>query len=253
MIRYSITLLLTSVLFFCGLNQVKSQDEARAQAIIDKAIAAHGGDAYDQLSVSFTFRKKQYTIKQNAGQFEYTRTFEDSTGLVLDVLNNDGFVRSINGSAITLTEKDHRKFTNSLNSVCYFTLLPKGLNDPAVKKSMIGLNKIDGNKYDVVHISFNEEGGGEDHKDEFVYWINKKTSTIDFFAYSYLVNGGGMRFRVAKDQMEVGGVRFQNYVNYKYEGDDATIDSLPFFYVQDKLTKLSEINNEDIKLINPGS
>lgn len=253
MMKYASILLFPTLVFFSCFTTVKAQDDNRAQEIIDKAIAAHGGTAYDNLAISFTFRDKKYTIRHDVGQFEYTRAYADSTGQIYDVLTNDGFERTLDGKPVSLTEKEKSKFSNAINSVCYFTLLPNGLNDPAVNKAMIGLNKIDGNKYDVVHISFDEDGGGEDFEDEFVYWINKKTFTIDFLAYSFHVNGGGVRFRVAKDPIEVGGVRFQNYINYKYDGDDVTIDSLPFYYVQNKLTKLSEINNVDIKVISPGS
>lgn len=253
MIRFITTFILGSMAFFSFLDNVNAQEDNRAQKIINKAIEAHGGDAYQNVAVAFNFRDKAYTIKLDGGNFEYSRSYTDGKGLIHDVLNNDGFTRTIDGKPITLSEKDKSKYSNSLNSVCYFTLLPNGLNDPAVKKSMIGLNKIDGHKYDVVHVGFEQEGGGDDFEDEYVYWVNKKTSTIDFFAYSYQVNGGGMRFRVAKDPIEIGGIRFQNYVNYKYEKDDATLDSLPFYYVQDKLTKLSEINNTDITIISPSS
>ena len=238
-------------LFVC-IIAVDAQDD-RAQAIIDKAIETHGGDRYDNLHVSFTFRKKDYSIKLDQGSYEYTRSFTDTNGDVHDILNNEGFTRTINGEAVTLSKKDLSKHKESLNSVCYFTLLPRGLNDPAVKKSMIGINKINGVKYHVVHISFNEEGGGVDFEDQFVYWINQETHTVDFLAYSYHVNGGGVRFREAIDATEIDGVRFQNYINYKHEDKTITPDSLPFYYVQGQLKKLSEIKNENVKVLNSGS
>jgi len=239
-------LLIPMIFCFLSVHGV-SQDTDRAQGIIDKAIEAHGGDAYDNLAVSFTFRKKDYSIKLDNGAYKYTRSYTDSTGQILDILTNDGFERKLDGYLISLSEKDKKKYANSLNSVCYFALLPNGLNDPAVKKSMIGLNKIDGQKYHVVQVSFGEEGGGDDHEDIYVYWINQKTYTIDFFAYSYEVNGGGVRFRAVKDHVTVGGVRFQNYINYKHHDKSVPVDSLPFYYVQGELKKLSEIVNEDVK------
>jgi len=227
-----------------------SQESNRAQTIIDKAIIAHGGDAYDDVSVGFTFRKKEYSIELDKGAYKYSRSYKDTTGFIQDVLTNDGFERKLDGHLIALSDKDERRYSNSLNSVCYFAMLPNGLNDTAVKKSMIGLNKIDGQKYHVIKISFAEEGGGDDHDDEYVYWINQKTNTVDFLAYSFHVNGGGVRFRAAMEPVVVDGVRFQNYVNYKHSKKDTPIDSLPFYYVQGELTKLSEIINENVRELN---
>ena len=230
-------------------SMVFGQDSDRAQSIIDKAIEAHGGDAYDNLAVSFKFRDKDYTVKLDKGSYEYSRSYKDSSGMIKDVLTNDGFERKVDGFLTTLSEKDIRKHSNAINSVCYFALLPKGLNDPAVKKTMIGLNKIAGQKYHVVQVSFDQEGGGDDFEDKYVYWINQKTFTIDYLAYSFHVNGGGVRFRSAMDPVVVDGVRFQNYVNYKHEDKTTTLDSLPFYFVQDQLIKLSEILTEDVKSI----
>lgn len=241
--------LVFSLVIMFAIADCQAQEADRAQEIIDKAIEVHGGDAYDNLSVAFSFRDKAYTIKLDGGSYEYTKSYADTTGNVLDVLNNKGFTRTVNGKELNLSDKDRAKYSNSLNSVCYFTLLPKGLNDPAVKKSMIGLNKIAGQKYHVVQVGFNEEGGGDDHEDLFIYWINQKTYTIDYFAYSYHTNGGGVRFRVAKDQMELGGIRFQNYVNYKHSDATTHLESMPYHYVQGELKKLSEINNESIELL----
>lgn len=235
---------------FCFISVLAlSQDSDKVQEIIDKTIEAHGGSAYDDLAVSFTFRKKDYTIKLDKGAYEYTRSFSDSTGQILDILSNDGFERKLNGYLVSLSEKDKKRYANALNSVCYFAMLPNGLNDPAVKKSMIGLNKIGGQKYHVVQVSFEEEGGGDDHEDVYIYWINQKTYTVDFFAYSYEVNGGGVRFRAVKDHVNVDGVRFQNYINYKHLDKDVPVDSLAFYYVQGELKKLSEIINEDVKML----
>ncbi len=246
--NYSLVLVFTIGFVLLG-SFISAQESDRAQDIIDKAIEAHGGSNYDDLAISFKFRDKNYSIKLDGGNYEYTRSYADSVGHILDVLTNDSFERKVDGTLISLSDKDVRKYSNSLNSVCYFALLPRGLNDPAVKKSMIGLNKIDGQKYHVVQVTFDEDGGGDDHEDVYVYWINQKTYTVDFLAYSYQVNGGGVRFRAAKEPVVIDGVRFQNYINYKYSDKDIPVDSLPFYYVQGELTKLSEINSEDVKVL----
>ena len=181
---------------------------------------------------------------------EYSRSFSDSLGAYLDVLTNDGFTRTLNGELVELSEKDENTFSNSVNSVVYFTLLPKGLNDKAVNKKLLGTTKIKGQNYHFIATTFDEEGGGEDHDDIFGYWINTQTNTMDYLAYSYHTNGGGVRFRAAINPIEVEGVQFQNYINYKPISKTTPLDSLPYLFEQGKLKKLSEIINEEVKGLN---
>ncbi len=222
----------------------------KAQKIVNKAIKAHGGKAYDNLSVAFSFRSKDYTIKLNNGSFEYTRSFSDDSGTYYDKLSNDGFVRSHNGEPVKLSEKDTKRFSSSVNSVAYFTLLPKGLNDPAANKTLIGTTKIKDKEYHFIEVRFDEEGGGDDFEDVFAYWINIKTNTVDYLAYSFHVNDGGVRFREAINPVEVGGVRYQNYINYSPQSKDTPLDKLPQLFEQGSLKKLSEILNEDMRIVN---
>lgn len=218
-----------------------------AQEVIDKAIEKHGGKNYNDLHIRFSFRGKDYTIRLDNGNFEYKRIFQDSTSNYSDKLNNNGFTRNVNGKMLDLSEKDSRRFSNSVNSVAYFTLLPKGLNDEAVRKELLGEIKIHDKSYYIIKVSFKEEGGGDDHDDEFRYWINKESFTVDYLAYSYHVNGGGVRFREAIDPIEVAGVRFQNYINYKPESKKTPLDDLPVLFESGGLKKLSEIINENIQ------
>jgi hypothetical protein len=38
-------------------------------------------------------------------------------------------------------------------------------------------------QYDVVGVTFGQDGGGKDFDDEFHYWINKQTHKVDYLAY----------------------------------------------------------------------
>ena len=96
---------------------VSCDSRTEAEKIIDNAIAAHGGKAYEKAKISFDFRDISYEIFKSPDRFEYVREFSDSTGKVRDVLNNEGFQRTINGQPITLSEERTQAFTNSVNSV----------------------------------------------------------------------------------------------------------------------------------------
>ncbi|MFD2202844.1 DUF6503 family protein [Shivajiella indica] len=241
--RSTIYLLLAFFLLF----SCKSTDK-EAQRIVDRSIQAHGGKLFEKAKISFDFRERYYEIFKSPKRYEYIREFTDSTGMVRDVLNNDGFQRTINGKLAALTDERTGAFTRSVNSVAYFAYLPYGLNDPAVFKTYLGEDEIDGKKYFLVQVTFSEEGGGEDFDDVFLYWFNQDNYLIDYLAYSYHTDGGGVRFRKAIQQHEVGGLILQDYENYKPEDKNTPVFEMGKLYKSDKLELLSEILLENIRV-----
>ena len=237
-------------LFLCGLTLFSACDSrTEAHKIVDKAIEAHGGESYWNSKVEFDFRNIHYTILKTPDRFEYIREFSDSTGNVKDLLNNDGFVRTVNGAKIdTLSEEWKGKYSRSVNSVAYFAYLPYGLNDPSVFKTSLGETEINGEKYNLIKVTFAEEGGGEDFDDEFLYWIGTEDSIVDYMAYSYHTDGGGVRMREVSGVNEVGGIRFQNYLNLKPSDESVSVEKMQELYESGDLELLSEINLENISV-----
>lgn len=237
-------------LFLAVLALIAScQSRTESEKIIDDAIEAHGGDAYTNSKIEFDFRNIHYTIFKTPDRFEYIREFSDSTGNVVDILNNDGFVRTVNGVKIdTLSEEWIGKYSRSVNSVAYFAFLPYGLNDPSVFKESLGETEINGEKYNLIKVTFAEEGGGDDYDDEFLYWIGIEDSIVDFMAYSYHTDGGGVRMREVSAVNKVGGIRFQNYLNLKPEDETVHVEKMQELYESGDLELLSEINLENIRV-----
>jgi len=224
------------------------QSRTAAEKIIDQAIESHGGEAFENAKIYFDFRDISYEIFKSSGKFEYVREFSDSTGQIRDVLNNEGFQRTLNGDPVTLTEERKNAFSNSVNSVAYFAFLPYGLNDPAVFKTLEGESTLEGKDYNVIKVAFSEEGGGEDFDDEFLYWINKDTNRIDYLAYSYHTDGGGVRLRKAIGTHEVEGLIFLDYENYKPEIKDTPVDEMEGLFKAGNLELLSTILLENISV-----
>ena len=216
-----------------------------AQRAVDQVIATHGGSAYESFHLEFDFRERHYTAARNQGLFTYTREFTDSTGRIKDVLDNDGFRRFRNGALVDIPEERKQAFSRSVNSVIYFALLPFGLNDNPVNKEMVEETTIRGEPYNVVRVTFDERGG-EDHQDVFLYWFHKDKHTMDYFAYSYETDGGGIRFREAINPRVKGGIRWQDYINYKPEDESVPLDSLQNMFDSGRLEKLSEILMENV-------
>lgn len=242
-------LLVLVSLIFAGCSPQAEKDQV--QQVIDKAIEANGAHLFATKKVAFDFRKRRYSVSRSASEYTYTRTFQDTTGQVKDILvNSSDFSRSINGNQVALTEEWKRRYGSSVNSVLYFVEILFRLNDAAVFKSYLGTTTVKGENYHVVKVTFSEEGGGEDFQDEYRYWIHESNYTLDYLAYNYETDGGGARFREAYDRQKIGGITFQNYVNYKPVPDtkETPLDDLPKFLEAGELKELSRIVNENIEV-----
>jgi len=224
-------------------------EEYYAQRIVDNAIRAHGGRSYENMEMEFDFRNYHYRMKREGGLFTYERIFQDTLGnRIEDKLDNDGFTRKINGEQVELTDERKNAYKNSVNSVFYFALLPYGLNDPAVNKRLIGSSSIDGTDYQVVEVTFDQDGGGEDFEDVFYFWFREDKYYMDYMAYTYETEGGGIRFREAKNPRVVNGILFQDYNNYKPEDKNTPLSDLKELFVRGDLILLSEINLENLSV-----
>ncbi len=181
--------------------------------------------------------------------YTYTRSFQDSVGVVYDVLiNSNDFKRTVDDYDVVLTEEWKKRYGNSVNSVLYFFQIPYVLNDPAARKFYLGEVMINGKSYHIIKVTFNEEDGGKDFEDEFRYWINQETKLVDYLAYNYLTDGGGTRFRQAINRREVDGLVVQDYINYKANEKFPLLDDLPRLFEKDSLIELSRIINTNVVL-----
>ncbi|MEO1652632.1 MAG: DUF6503 family protein [Bacteroidota bacterium] len=230
-------------------NQV-SQEEKKtealspAQKIIRESIRVHGGDLYKNAKVSFVFRERSYSYLQEEGKYRYERIFKDSAGQhIEDILSNDGFERKIEAKTSEVAPEMQRRYANSINSVMYFTFLPFKLQDPAVRAEYLGTGQIHAEPYEKVKVTFASEGGGEDYQDIFIYWFHQEKHTLDYLAYSYETDGGGVRFRESRDRQNREGLVFQNYNNYKAP-KEVNIETLDSLFEAGELEMLSEIVNE---------
>ncbi len=227
---------------------VDAATDTAAVAVIERARAAHGSDLLDAAEVTFSFRGVPFRIEREGGRFTYTRTWQDSTGSVRDVLDNDGVRRTVDGVPVALDEQAALPAEENVNSVVYFALLPHGLADAAVQPRYLGVDSLGGEVYDLVEVTFQQEGGGRDYQDRFLYWVHHEQDTVDYLAYSYEVNGGGARFRRAINARTVGGIHFADYENYSAEPLEPSLEALGRMWEADSLVLLSEIVLADVEV-----
>jgi len=235
---------------FMGCNN--KPDSLTAQQIIEKAIDTSCNKHCDEAVISFTFRDKKYKSERTNGNFQLERMWVDSTGPIRDVLTNTGFTRYIaNDSVQVLADSTAAAYANSVNSVHYFAQLPYGLKSEAVLKKLLGETTIKKQPYYKIEVRFKEEGGGTDFEDVFIYWVHTKNFTVDYLAYEYSVNEGGLRFREAYNLRIIKGIRFVDYNNYKPKTPDIKLTALDSLFEADQLALLSKIETEDIEVTLP--
>ena len=240
--KYVIPILVLVFLFSCSPNNTIDP-----QKIIDKSINAHGLENLIGNRLAFDFRDKKYSLYRTKEQYIYTRSFQDSLGFVEDVLiNSVEFSRTVDGNQLELDEEWEGKYSNSVNSVLYFVQLPLTLNDPAAIKSYQGIKEIKGQNYHQVEIRFSREDGGKDFEDVFLYWFHTENNTMDYLAYSYITEGGGVRFRESINRRVIEGVTFQDYINYKPEDKNTPLVEMLGLFNEGKLIELSRIENKNI-------
>lgn len=219
-----------------------------AQDIVDKTIEVSGGVHRIDKMIDFDFRDKHYkAILRKNGDFQYQREFKDSVAIIKDVLTNKGFERYIDDFPVTVQDTMAAKYSASVNSVHYFVQLPYGLNEAAVNKTSLGNETIKGKDYHKIKVTFNEEGGGEDFEDVFIYWINSETFKVDYLAYSYNEDHGlGLRFREAYNERIIQDIRFVDYNNYKPNQSNVLLENLAKGFEKNALKLVSKIETENV-------
>ena len=242
--HFTVVILLSLLFVSCK----PAQEKLTAQQIIDASMEVSGVNKIPNSILSFDFREMHYVAQRNNGKFNLRRFSKVNGENIEDILSNTGFQRLFNAHPTEVADSMAVKYSESINSVHYFSVLPYGLNDGAVQKKLLEDTTIKGEEYYKVQITFAQEGGGIDFDDVFIYWIGKEDFKIDYLAYTFHVNGGGKRFREVRKEQIVNGIRFVDYNNFKPKNVDKDLSTLDMAFENNELIKASEINLENIKL-----
>ena len=227
--------------------QNKNKNSTNAQTVVDKAIEVSGKDNFKNAEISFKFRDKTYVSKGHCSHFVLERITQKADSLIKDFYEpGKGLKRYVQDNLIQIADTTATKYAESINSVFYFVQLPYRLNDDAVNKKYKGLDTINGKAYHNIVVSFDQDGGGTDYEDEYLYWFDEKTFKLNYLAYSFKVNGGGMRFREAYNERIIDGIRFVDYKNYKPISKKIKLKDISKAFNERQLELLSKIENEKI-------
>lgn len=216
------------------------------EEIVNKAIAYSGKSKLNSNILKFDFRKYTYKAIPTCDGFRFERISKSKP--IRDVLVNEKLTRYYKDSLVKLADSTAFSYYESVNSVHYFTQLPLRLKDEAVNLSYLGKEEIQDKTYHKLKVKFSEDGGGVDFEDVYIYWFDVEDFSMDYLAYSFIVNEGGLRFRKAINRRTIEGVVFQDYENYKPKVKSKNLKGLADLFENDKLELLSVIENKDIKL-----
>lgn len=232
------------ILVSCG---EKQSPKITAQEIIDKSISVAGGDLYRSSRIQFDFRGNTYMSCLEGGKRVLVRYIVTDSARIEDRRAGDEFSRKVGASVQELADSTRSKLSNAVNSVHYFAYLPYGLNGSAVHKELLGTTTLRNKEYYKIRVTFSEAGGGEDYEDVFIYWINSESYRPDYLAYLYHTNGGGIRFREAFNDRQIGGISFVDYRNYK-PSDSVDLVFLDQLFEAGKLEEISQIVLENVSV-----
>ncbi len=247
--------ILLFALALAACERPRASGDTEALALIDRAQTHHGSALLDRAEMRFSFRGTPFVVWRDGGDFRYTRTTTDSLGrTVEDVLDNDGLARRVDGTEQALDIDQAASIRESVNSVVYFATLPASLTDPAVRARLLTPDRVDGEDYDRVEVTFAQDGGGKDHQDRYVYWLRQSDGEIGHFAYSYLETPGdtaraatGTRFRVPTRNRRVGGVLVQDWRNLSADSLDR-IERFGDAYDNRQTFEVSEVALDDVRV-----
>ncbi|SDG61373.1 DUF6503 family protein [Psychroflexus sediminis] len=241
MMNYIFGLLMIALVSCQGSDTTPAPEE-----IVNKAIAYSGKSKLNSNILKFDFRKYTYKAIPTCDGFRFERISKSKP--IRDVLVNEKLTRYYKDSLVKLADSTAFSYYESVNSVHYFTQLPLRLKDEAVNLSYLGKEEIQDKTYHKLKVKFSEDGGGVDFEDVYIYWFDVEDFSMDYLAYSFIVNEGGLRFRKAINRRTIEGVVFQDYENYKPKVKSKNLKGLADLFENDKLELLSVIENKDIKL-----
>lgn len=244
--KYDMLAFMMLMLFFSCTEQ---KEPITAKFIVDKGIAVSGGEQHATSKVRFKFRDAYYESELKQGKKLLKRITMVKGVETTDVRLGDSFQRFVNDSVVPLTDSLANGYSNSVNSVHYFSRLPYGLNDPAVHKKLLGKEAIKDVTYFKLQVTFSKDNGGDDFDDVYVYWFDVKTFKPKYLAYTFQVNGGGIRFREAVNERYVNGIRFVDYNNYRPKSPLKDVVKVGKWFEADSLELLSKIEIENIQVI----
>lgn len=245
-------LLALPVLCWLALSVVQPAEASEpVPPIILKAIAFHGGEAYQHSMTELDMCSKSgcfHIASTTQGEDFEHRVSGTSRDTHLKVrVTNETVDRWFDGHPTETLEEDVQRVRDWAMARVYFCFLPYRLTDPSVRHQDLGLVEWEGRKLHLVEVSF-AAGSSTDAEDEYRYWFDPESGRLELFAYSYEGKPGGLRFRRIVDHRRVGGILFFDQENLGTEGEGLDVDQINPAFVRDKMKPISKVTLRSIRV-----
>ena len=223
--------------------------------IVDRSIAHHGGPLYEASEISLDLCSLSgcfdIVVRTQGGVFEHVVTRED--GMRVRV-TNDTVERWEGGAKVPVEPEEEARRRRFVSARVYFAFLPYRLNDPGVRKLDLGVVDWEGRRLHQVRVGFGERPPGGDAgsetgqtSDEYMYWFDPETGEIVYFAYDFVGEPSGLRFRRAVNPRRIGGILFFDQENLGRDGDGLDVGQIDPRFAS-RLPKISVVELRDIQV-----
>jgi hypothetical protein len=229
--------------------------DRRRLPTVDRAIEYHGGRAFVHSETRFELCSKsgcsevRSRVTNGLYENEVTAVVRGKQRRVLTT--NDTVERWEDGEQLAVEDDIvAQRLRDWVMQRIYFSFLPYRLNDPSVLKEDLGFEEWDGRRLRKVKVTF-EPGTSTDWQDQYLFWFDPAEGRLEMYAYSYLRDEGGLRFRRLFNYRRVGGILFCDQQNWGAEGKGLSVDSVTPDYVHTAMRHIStvELTNIEVDLL----
>jgi len=224
--------------------------------IVDRSIEHHGGARYEasRIELELCSANGCFAIetRTEGGLFEHVVTGEDGMRVRA---TNDTVERWEGGRQVPVPPGEEARRRRFVSARVYFAFLPYRLNDPGVWKLDHGIVDWEGRPLHKVAVSFGSRAAGGDQgsetgqtSDEYMYWFDPETGEIVYFAYDFVGEPSGVRFRRAINLRRIGGILFFDQENLGLDGEGLDVTQIDPRFVAERLPRISVVELRDIRV-----
>ena len=224
-----------------------------ARAIVEKAIAFHGGDAFEASETSFEIASKSGTfrveVRRDGGLYRQTVQSLTQEGPRRVTVTNDAVEVTVGGEPRPVAPEDEERWRSHVSARVWFPFLPYGLLGDGIQLHDRGLQEwpAEGGgtrRLHAVKVTF-EPGSSSGAEDEYLLWFDPETGRLEQLAYSF---AGGLRFRTAKNFRRVGGLLFADHENLGIDEEGREVDEVTPELVEREMEPVSTIELRGIEV-----